>query len=301
MTNQPINLKIITCGTLSLGVKYTMNSGENSVDLVSDGTLMIDGGTAFGQVPRIEWETQIKPDRRNRIRIGMNSMLIKTPDSNILVDTGAGSKRINTLKETHHINGNKLTRNMKELGLSARDIDIVLLTHLHFDHSGGCTKLTRSGDAIPIYPNARYIIQQDCWESALNPSERYQSTFFHEDFLPLEKSNQLELVKGNKDITHSVKVKMTGGPSKGHQVIFVNLGSEKLVFAGDLIPTPYHLQPECISAVDEFPNDTLVQKKELLDMIMKDGWIIVFSHGQDQRSGYVEEWKGKPHLLPKEI
>ena len=109
MTNQPINLKIITCGTLSLGVKYTMNSGENSVDLVSDGTLMIDGGTAFGQVPRIEWETQIKPDRRNRIRIGMNSMLIKTPDSNILVDTGAGSKRIDTIKKTHHINDNKLT------------------------------------------------------------------------------------------------------------------------------------------------------------------------------------------------
>ena len=278
-----------------------MNNGENSVDLVSDGTLMVDGGTAFGQIPRIEWETQIKPDRRNRIRIGMNSMLIKTPDSNILVDTGAGNKRIDRLKETHHINGNKLTRNMKELGLNARDIDVVLLTHLHFDHSGGCTKLTRSGNAVPIYPNATYIVQEDSWENALNPSERYHSTFFNNDFLPLEESGQLKLVNGDTEINHSVKVKITGGPSKGHQVIFVNLGSEKLVFAGDLIPTPYHLQPQCISAVDEFPNDTLVQKKELLDMIIKDGWIIVFSHGQNHRSGYVEERKGRPHLLPKKI
>ena len=278
-----------------------MNNGENSVDLVSDGTLMVDGGTAFGQIPRIEWETQIKPDRRNRIRIGMNSMLIKTPEANILVDTGAGNKRIDRLKETHHINGNKLARNMKSLGLNARDIDIVVLTHLHFDHSGGCTKLSSSGDAVPIYPNARYIIQEDSWENAINPSERYHSTFFNEDFLPLEESGQLELVKGDNAITSSVQVKMTGGPSKGHQIIFVNLGSEKLVFAGDLIPTPYHLQLQCISAVDEFPNDTLIQKKELLDMIMKDGWIIVFSHGQNQRSGYVEERNGKPHLLPKEL
>ena len=94
-------------------------------------------------------------------------------------------------------------------------------------------------------------------------------SFFNEDFLPLEKSGQLELVHGDKEITNSVKVKMTGGPSKGHQVVFVNLGSEKLVFAGDLIPTPYHLQPQCISAVDEFPNDTLIQKKELLDIQAK--------------------------------
>ena len=81
-----------------------MNYGGNSVNILSDGTLMVDGGYAFGQVPRTEWETQIKPDRRNRVRFAMNSMVIKTPDANILVDTGAGSKRTDQLKESHHIN-----------------------------------------------------------------------------------------------------------------------------------------------------------------------------------------------------
>ena len=278
-----------------------MNYGSNSVYIVSDGTLMVDGGSAFGQVPRTEWETQIKPDRRNRIRFSMNSMVIKTPTCNILVDTGAGSKRTDQLKESHHINGNKLTRNLKQIGLNARDIDIVVLTHLHFDHSGGCTKLNRSGSAVPIYPKARHIIQKSCWNEAISPNERYQSSFYEDDFLPLEEKGLIDMIDGDSEIAPGVTLKVANGPSRGHQMVLVDTGSERVVFAGDLIPTPHHLQPNFIAATDEFPNDTLVQKKELLEMAMKDGWIIVFGHGQENRSGYVEEWNGKPHLLPKEV
>jgi len=278
-----------------------MNYGGNSVNILSDGTLMVDGGYAFGQVPRTEWETQIKPDRRNRVRFAMNSMVIKTPDANILVDTGAGSKRTDQLKESHHINGNKLIRNLKEVGLNARDIDIVVLTHLHFDHSGGCTKLNRSGDAVPIFPKARHIVQEKCWLEAVSPNERFQTIFHQDDFVPLEEKGLIELVDGDSEIAPGVTLKVADGPSKGHQMVLVDMGSERVVFASDLIPTFHHLQANFIAAADEFPNETLVQKKELIDMAMKEGWIIVFGHGQEHRSGYVEEWNGKPHLLPKEV
>ena len=278
-----------------------MNYGGNSVNILSDGTLMVDGGYAFGQVPRTEWETQIKPDRRNRVRFAMNSMVIKTPNANILVDTGAGNKRTDQLKESHHINGNKLIRNLKEVGLNARDIDIVVLTHLHFDHSGGCTKLNRSGDAVPIYPKARHIVQEKCWIEAVSPNERFQSIFHQDDFMPLEEKGLIELVAGDSEIAPGVTLKVADGPSKGHQMVLVDMGSERVVFASDLIPTSHHLQANFIAAADEFPNETLVQKKELIDMAMRGGWIIVLGHGQEHRSGYVEEWNGRPHLLPKEV
>ena len=278
-----------------------MNYDDNKVNLISDGTLMVDGGYAFGQVPRTEWETQIKPDRRNRVRFAMNSMVIQTPTANILVDTGCGNKRTDELKESHHINGNKLIRNLKEFDLNARDIDIVVLTHLHFDHSGGCTKLNRTGAAVPIFPRARHLVQKDCWSEAISPNERYEDVYHSEDFIPLQEKGLIELVDGDTEIVPGVTLKVADGPSKGHQMVMVNMGSERIVFAGDLIPTAYHLQANFIAAADEFPNETLVQKKELLDMAMKEGWIIVFGHGQENRSGYVEEWNGRPHLLPKEI
>ena len=254
-----------------------MYYGGHSVNIVSDGTIMVDGGSAFGQVPRTEWETQIKPDRRNRIRFGMNSMIIQTPDMNILVDTGAGNKRTDQLKETHHLNGNKLTRNLKDVGVNAR------------------------GEAVPIYPKAKYIVQEKCWHEAVSPNERYRSTFFSDDFLPLEEKGLLELIDGDVEISPGIELRVADGPSRGHQMVLIDMGSEKLVFAGDLIPTQFHLQPHFIAATDEFPNETLVQKKEVIDMAMSEGWIVIFGHGQEFRSGYVEEWNGKPHLLPKEI
>ena len=281
--------------------KVQMYYGGHSVNIVSDGTIMVAGGSAFGQIPRTEWETQVKPDRRNRIRFGMNSIVIQTPDMNILVDTGAGNKRTDELKETHHLNGNKLTRNLKDVGVNARDIDLVILTHLHFDHSGGCTKLSRSGEAVPIYPKAKYVVQEKCWNEAISPNERYKSTFFSDDFLPLEEKGLLELIDGDTEISPGIELRVADGPSKGHQMVLIDMGSEKLVFAGDLIPTQFHLQPHFIAATDEFPNETLVQKKEVIDMAMNEGWIVIFGHGQEFRSGYVEEWNGKPHLLPKEI
>ena len=278
-----------------------MGAGDTTMKVVTDGTLMLDGGSAFGQVPKTEWETHIKCDRRNRIRLGINSLVVRTPDANILIDTGAGGKRADTLKDSHNVNGNKLLRGLKEVGISARDVDLVILTHLHFDHSGGCTKLSRDGTPVPIFPNAKHIVQEACWQEATSPNERYTNSFFKDDFLPIKEKGLLELVSGDSEITPGINVQLADGPSEGHQIVFVDMGGEKVIFAGDLIPTEHHLSPQYIAASDEFPNETLVQKKELMDMAMNEGWLIVFGHGQEHKSGYVENWNGKPHLLPKEI
>ena len=278
-----------------------MNFGTTSINVISDGTIMLDGGSVFGQVPKTQWELYVKPDRRNRVRLGMNCLLIQTPEANILVDTGAGSKRPERLKELYSLNGNKLLKGLKALGVTARDIDIVVLTHLHFDHSGGCTKLDRTGNAVPTFPKAQYIVQRACWEQANTPNERYEDAFHGDDFLPLQQKGLLTLLDGDSEVIPGVTVKVANGPAEGHQIVLVERGSERIAFVSDLIPTPYHLPLHYIAAQDEYPDNTLVQKRELLSMASGDGWLVVFGHANEHRAGYVQQRNGRPLLRPVEM
>ena len=278
-----------------------MNIGTTSVNIVSDGTFLLDGGCVFGQVPKAQWELYTKPDRRNRIRLALNCLLIQTPNANILVDTGAGSKRPEKLKEAYGLNGNKLLKGLRALGLTARDIDIVVLTHLQFDHGGGCTKLDRSGSAVPTFTKAQYMVQRSCWDQAINPSERYAGSFYEDDFLPLEEKGLLTFLDGDSEIIPGVTVKVTDGPAAGHQIVLIERGSEKIAYVSDLIPTPYHLPLPYIPALDEQPNNTLDQKRELLKMAVDGGWLLIFGHGHEHRAGYVQQRNGHAQLQPVEI
>ena len=278
-----------------------MKSGPNSVSIVSDGTFLLDGGSVFGQTPKAVWELQLKPDRKNRIRLGLNCLLVQTPSANILVDTGAGHKRSDKFRDMYGLNGNKLLKGLKKLGLTARDIDLVLLTHLHFDHVGGCTKLDRSGNSVPTFPKAEYAVQRACWEEANEPNERAKDSYYPDDFLPLEEQGVLKLLDGDTEIAGGIRTKVTNGHADGHQIVFVEAGSERIAYVGDLIPTAYHLPLACIGAFDQSPNETLARKRELLEMVVDGGWLLVFGHASEPRAGYMEQRNGRSQLIPKDF
>ncbi len=261
----------------------------------------MDGGCVFGPVPRTQWEGYIKPDRRNRVRLSLNCLLIRAGDRSILVDTGAGSKRLDTLREALSLSGNKLGRGLKAHGLSPRDIDTVVLTNLRFDRAGGCTKLDRTGRVMPTFPRARYVVQRAALEDARSPGERSAPLYNADDLLPLEEAGMVEVVDGSAELAPGVAVRATGGPSPGHQVVLIESGSERLAFAGDLIPTRFHLSHRCIAALDDSPNDTLAGKRELLSMATDGGWMMVFGQAQDQHAGYVEHRSGRYDFRPVEL
>ena len=275
-----------------------VKAGASTVHLLSDGIIKYDGGSVFGQVPKVLWEQQVKPDRWNRVTLGLNCLLIRTEHENILVDTGVGKKETSKLREVYGLSSSKLAKGLKEFGLAAKDIDKVILTHLHFDHSGGCTKIDRSGGCIPVFPKATYYVQKTCWEDAMDPNERGKSSYHMEDFSCLKGSGQLELVDGDAEILPGLWVKETGGHSRGHQVVKLNYGSEKVVFLGDLIPTSHHLSLPYIAAHDQYPEDTLEIKREMLEQAAKDGWLVIFGHGCDERAGYLERRNGGITLRP---
>ncbi len=278
-----------------------MPHGSTSVSIVSDGTFLLDGGAVFGKLPKPEWELSLKPDRKNRVRLALNCLLIQTPTKTILVDTGAGSKRVDKFRDMFGLNGNKLLRDLRKLGLTARDIDAVVLTHLHYDHAGGCTKLDRSGNVVPTFPKAEYMVQRACWQEANNPDERGEGTYYPDDFVPLEEGGVLTLLDGDTEIAPGVSTKVTDGHAKGHQIVLVEAGSERVAYVGDLIPTPFHMPLTNIGAFDHSPIDTLDQKREMLKMAVDRGWLLVFGHAAVQRAGYVEQRNGRSQLLPVEV
>ncbi|MBI2165103.1 MAG: MBL fold metallo-hydrolase [Chloroflexi bacterium] len=278
-----------------------MKLGQIDVNIVPDGYFKLDGGVMFGQAPRVLWEKLVKPDRRNRIRLGLNCLLIQTPRQKILVDTGIGSKFNDSLKESYGVNASRLLRNLRAMGITAKDVTHVVLSHLHFDHCGGATKFNRKNQAVPTFPRAKYLVQRTAWEDALHPNERGRASFHKEDFLPLEARGQLTLLDGDAELAPGILLKVTNGHCRGHQIILVNHGGHRLAYFGDVIPTPHHLTLPYITALDQFPEETLDRKREFLALAEREGWLLTFGHGYDCSSGYLDRHRGQIRLRPFDL
>ena len=278
-----------------------MKLGSAAVNLVTDGTLSKDGGALFGRVPKMDWEQAIKPDRRNRVKMGINLLLIQTPKFNILVDTGLGSKSNDVVKDTYSLNGNKLSKSLKHLNLSPKDISLIILSHLQFDRAGGCTKLDRSGKLVPAFPKAKHLVQKVCLEESKEPSEIEKSFVNQDDFLPLIEKDLIEELDGESEIIPGIKTQITGGPSMGHQIVFIEWGSERIVYAGSIIPTRLHINPQHVAAYDVYPHETLEWKKKLIDMAVNDGWLLVFGNEVGHSAGYLSSNSGNLAIQPIEL
>ncbi|MDA1337150.1 MAG: MBL fold metallo-hydrolase [bacterium] len=266
-----------------------------AVKVISDGVAKMDAGSMFGQVPKVAWESSVVTDRKNRMTLGLNCLLLQVSGQNVLVDTGIGSKEVD---QGLRLVPSRLVRGLKGVGLTPKDINAVVLSHLHFDHSGGCTRLDRAGNLVPTFPKAKYYVQRKCWDEACNPNERCHGVHRSENFLPIEERGQLELLDGDSEIMPGLNVIVTDGHSQGHQIVMFNHGGDRVVFLGDIVPTSHHLNLVAISAFDSSPNVTLEAKRDLLTEAERKGWLLVFSHGHDIKAGYLERRGDMGYLKP---
>ena len=266
--------------------------------LISDGTIKVDGGVMFGQVPRGQWQEWLPADRRNRVKLGLNCLLLKIGDQNFLIDTGVGQKHSAWSRDSFGLSTSQLLSALRHQGLTPQDINGVVLTSLHFEHTGGCTRINRRGEVVPTFPKAQYFVQREAIEEATSPSERHVDRFIADDFNPLRERERLQLIDGEAMIAPGLQVRRTSGPSLGHQIVVFTHGGERVAFLGDLVPTPYHLQLPCIAANDRQPEETLKRKREILGEAVKEGWLLIFSHGTNEHAGYLESRSGRLYLRP---
>ena len=250
--------------------------GKFELHVLSDGTFALDGGQMFGVVPKPLWERKLAADARNRVRLGLNCVLVRTGERNVLIETGIGDKFEPKYTDIYGIEKTTtLLAELGKLGLGTVDIDIVINTHLHFDHCGWNTR-REDGQHVPTFPRARYFVQQGEWEHALHPTERDAASYVTEFFRPAEA--QTEFLEGNCEILPGIRVEVTPGHTRDMQCVWIESEGERACFLGDLVTTEAHLALPWIMAFDLYPMDTLASKRRLLPQLAElDAWVI-FSH-----------------------
>lgn len=274
-----------------------MRFGTFEIHSVSDGFFRLDGGAMFGVVPRVLWEKTNPPDDKNRILLGLNPLLIITERKKIIVDTGISNKGDEKFNSMFAVDRKQtLEESLSKLKLSVSDIDIVVNTHLHWDHAGGNTTKGADGKIIPTFPRARYIIQKGEWEDAIKPNERTRASYRKEDFLPIQESGQMELIDGEKEIEKGVKIIKIPGHNRHFQTVTFSSEGKTGLYLGDLIPTIAHISYPYIMGYDLFPLETLEAKKNIIQKAAEENWLLVFEHDPKVRMGYVRMEDGKPVL-----
>jgi glyoxylase-like metal-dependent hydrolase (beta-lactamase superfamily II) len=274
-----------------------MKLGELEFHILTDGTFRLDGGAMFGVIPRPMWERVAPPDERNRIVLSMNSLLIHTAGKCILVETGAGDKWDDKRRDIYAFEGApRLPEQLGAHGVRPEQVDLVVNTHLHFDHCGWNTRRVdggAGGRAVPTFPNARYVVQRGELEHARNPSERDRASYLPENFVPMEESGQWWLLEGDEEIAPGVELIRAPGHNADMMCVRLSGGGKTAMLLADLAPTTAHLPPVWIMGFDLYPMQTLENKKKWIAEIVRGGWLAIFGHERKVRAAYLREKDGK--------
>ncbi|MCD4797236.1 MAG: MBL fold metallo-hydrolase [Candidatus Cloacimonetes bacterium] len=232
----------------------------------------------MGVLPKAIWEKFLETDEKNRIKLALNLLLIRTEGKNILIDTGIGNKISDKIKKIFNPSEFVLLQNLSKLSIAREDINFVVLTHLHFDHAGGVTSLI-DGRKELTFPNAIHIIQKREWETAKKPDELNKASYnFEEDLKLLEETGNYRLVDGNHRLTDEITLELTGGHSEGMQIVRIESNGELGYFPGDIIPQEAHRHLSVTSAYDICRKDTFRAKKKILQEVEKYKGIIFLNH-----------------------
>jgi glyoxylase-like metal-dependent hydrolase (beta-lactamase superfamily II) len=267
--------------------------GDVELLSLTDGTFRLDGGAMFGVVPKPLWERRAPADARNRISLGLRPLLVRG-ERTMLIDAGIGGKMDAKSVEIYAIDRRPdLERSLRDAGVSAGEIDIVLASHLHFDHAGGFTARDAAGRVVPAFPNARYVARTSEWEDATHPHERNRASYLAENFVPLAEAGVLELMPGDGEVMPGVRVVRTGGHTMHHQIVVIESRGRTAVFAADLIPTVAHVDEPWIMGYDLYPMDTLAFKRTFVREAIDREYLIFFEHDPGIAAGYIREANGR--------
>lgn len=270
---------------------HTRTLGNLQLTVLTDGEYYLDGGTFFGVVPKIMWQRKWPPDELNRLRASCNSLLVRGGGKTVLIETGIGNKLGDRMKKIYG-HEEKLLSNFEAAGVSPDEIDIVINTHLHFDHCGWNT-IYREGKVVPTFPQAQYYVQEGEWLHGQLQTERDRISYISDNYNPLIESGQMTLLQGDAKITPEISVRICPGHTEFMQAVVIESEGEKACYISDLIPTTAHLDLAWGMSFDLLPLQTLYSKKRFYAEAVAQEWLVIFTHDPKVPWCYVDQVDGK--------
>jgi glyoxylase-like metal-dependent hydrolase (beta-lactamase superfamily II) len=283
---------------MTVAAPQSLTIGEFELTPLSDGFFRLDGGAMFGVVPKPLWEQRAPADEKNRITLGLRPLLVRAAGRRILIDAGIGDKlgakptAIYAIDRARH-----LDHSLAAAGLTAADIDVVIATHLHFDHAGGFTTMV-DGVARPRFPNARYLIRRAEWDDAMHPHERNRASYFFENYVPLAEAGVVDFHDDDEEVLPGISVWRTGGHTMHHELVKIQSNGDTAVFTADLMPTAAHVDEAWIMGYDLYPMDTLAFKRAFLREAIAGEYAIFFEHDPRLAAGIIRETNGRKSVEP---
>jgi glyoxylase-like metal-dependent hydrolase (beta-lactamase superfamily II) len=274
--------------------RFTLGNFELSI--FSDGTYPLDGGALFGVVPKVMWSRKVAAafgsdlgvDDKNCVTAGLNSLLIRTGTQTVLVETGMGNKLSERMIKFYGQPA-QLLANLAAGGVAPEDIDIVINTHLHFDHCGWNTVRDRNGNIVPTFPRAKYYAPEGEWQYARKPSQRDSISYISDNYDPLVASGQMTLLKGGEEIVPGISVQTFPGHTAHMQAVIVQSRGQTACYISDLIPTTAHIDLTWGMSFDLYPLETIESKNLYYAKSIPEKWLTVFTHDPKTPWAYVEK------------
>jgi glyoxylase-like metal-dependent hydrolase (beta-lactamase superfamily II) len=273
--------------------------GDLELISVCDAYFRLDGGAMFGVVAKPLWERRAPADARNRISLAMRPLVVRGHGRTVLIDAGIGEKMDPRNTDIYAIRRDRpLEASLAGAGIGLTDVDLVLATHLHFDHAGGFTFHDAGGRLRPLFSRAEYVIRQGEWDDATHPHERNRASYLQENFVPLAEAGAARFMQADGEVATGVRSVRTGGHTQHHTIVYLESRGRVAVFAADLIPTTAHVDVPWIMAYDLYPMETLEFKRTFVREAIDREYLVFFEHDPSIVAGIIREKHGRPYVEP---
>ena len=281
-------------------IRGSATLGDFSLTILTDGTYLLDGGAMFGVVPKPLWQRRTTPDSENRILLGLNTVLVRDGKRTIVIETGIGNKLDEKLRNIY-ASQQRLMDSFAAAGVLPEDVDIVINSHLHFDHCGWNTRRLPDGSIVPTFPNARYFAHRGEVEHGRLQLERDRISYIADNYEPLIASGQMTLIDADTEITPGISTELFPGHTAQMMAIHIDSGGQRATYISDLIPTSAHLDITWCMGYDLDPLSVISQRKRFYARAIPEEWLVLFTHDHHHPFGHITlNDRNKPILKSKD-